>query len=60
MQKHDAEWYRQQAREKQERDAERRQHLKYCVRRDLAELEALKVALLKEARAERKKNSRHG
>lgn len=41
MQKHDAEWYKQRAREKRERDAARRNYQKNRYKRDLDELEKL-------------------
>ena len=55
MRRHGAEWFRERAREKWEREAGRRNRLKNSIRRDMEELEALKVQLLREARAERRK-----
>lgn len=56
MIKHDTEWYRQIAIEKKNRTKARRNYQGNRARRDLEELEALKVQLLREARAERKKS----
>lgn len=65
MRRHGADWFRERAREKWERarekwerDAGRRSSLKNSIRRDIEELEALKVELLREARAERRKAER--
>lgn len=55
MRRHGAEWFRERAREKRAREAGRRNGLKNSIRRDMEELEALKVELLREARAERRK-----
>ena len=65
MQECGADWYRMQARERRRLEAARRSGWRNSIRRDLAELEALKVELLREARAERrraehKKNYRNG
>lgn len=64
MVKHGSEWYRQKAIENQKRKREqekaRRNYQINRQRRDLEELEALKNQLLRDARAERRKNSRNG
>lgn len=58
MHRHSADWFKQRSLEKRAREAGRRNGLKNSVRRDLEELEALKVKLLREARAERRKEER--
>lgn len=58
MRRHSADWFRERAREKREREAGRHNSLKNSIRRDMEELEALKVELLREARAERRKAER--
>lgn len=55
MRRHGADWFRERARERREREAGRRNSLKNSIRRDMEELEALKAELLREARAERRK-----
>ena len=64
MVKHNPEWYRQITIENKKRAREqgkaRRNYQINRYHRDLAELEALKVELLKEARAEQRKISMNG
>ena len=64
MLKHDSEWFRQitieNKKRAREREKARRNYQINRQRRDLEELEALKVELLREAREERRKISRNG
>ncbi len=53
MQEHDAEWFKQRAREKRERDAGRRSYQKNRARRDLEELEALYQQIKRESRQQK-------
>lgn len=50
MEKHNAEWFRQRALEKLQRNYERRKQINEQARRDMDDLEKLKCQLLKEAK----------
>lgn len=50
MQKHDAEWYKQRAHERRERDTARRNYHKNRYQRDLDELEALYQQIKRESK----------
>lgn len=56
MEKHNVEWFKQRAREKRQQATARRNYQINRQRRDLAELEALKAELLREAKAEQQRD----